>query len=129
MRRIIVLAALAAAMPARAEPVAVESMVYREHNQHGAMRIVPATRLAAGDRVVTILTWKAPTAGRYTAVSAVPARLSIESTSREGLEISTDGGRNWQALTDADAAPAGITHLRWPISGGDGRLSYRAVVR
>ncbi len=129
MRQIISLAALAVAMPAHAESVTVESAVYSERHEDGAMRVAPAVRLAAGDRVVTILTWKAPSTGRYTAVSAVPPRLAIQSTSREGLEISTDGGRSWQALTDTDVVPEGITHLRWPIDGSDGRLSYRAVVR
>lgn len=122
-------ALLAAAAPLRAEDVAVESMVYRERSAEGAMQIAPATRLAAGDRVVTILRWNAPLGTRHTAVSAVPAGLSIESMSREGLDISTDGGRSWRRLADAEEVPAGTTHLRWRIGGGEGRLSYRAVVR
>jgi hypothetical protein len=129
MHRIIFLVGMAMATPAHAESVAVESAVYSERHENGAMRVAPAVRLSSGDRVVTILTWKAPSTGRYTAVSAVPPRLAIQSTSREGVEISTDGGRSWQALTDTDFVPSGITHLRWPIDGGDGRLSYRAVVR
>jgi hypothetical protein len=32
-------------------------------------------------------------------------------------------------LDDPDEVPHGITHLRWRIEGGEGRLSYRAVVR
>jgi hypothetical protein len=79
--------------------------------------------------VVTILRWDAPRGARYTAVSPVPAGLTIESASRTGLEVSTDGGRSWRPLADPDAVPPGTTHLRWRIAGGEGRLSYRAVVR
>jgi len=82
-----------------------------------------------GDRVVTILRWNAPLGGRYTAVSQVPAGLAIESASRSGVEVSTDGGRSWRRLDDPDAVPRDTTHLRWRIGGGEGRLSYRAVVR
>ena len=128
MRWIVAASALLAAVPLHAESVAIESTVYSERDGQGAMQVTPATRLAPGDRVVTILTWKAPS-GSYTAVSAVPPRLAIESTSRDGLEVSTDGGRSWQRLADADAVPAGTTHLRWLIGSGEGRLSYRAVVR
>lgn len=117
------------ASPALAQGVAVEAAVYQERLENGARKIAPAQRLASGDRVVTILTWNAPRAGTYTAVSAVPPGLAMESTSREGLEVSTDGGHSWQALADADAVPAGTTHIRWRLTGGEGRLSYRAVVR
>lgn len=129
MRLIAALTLLAAAAPLRAEGVAVESMVYRESTVEGAMQIAPATRLTAGDRVVTILRWTAPQGTRHTAVSAVPPGLTIESMSREGLDVSTDGGRSWRRLPDAEQVPAGTTHLRWRIGGGEGRLSYRAVVR
>jgi hypothetical protein len=71
-----------------------------------------------GDRVVTIVTWNAPSSGTYTAVSAVPGRLALESTSRAGLEVSTDGGSSCRRLADADAVPAGTTHIRWQLTGG-----------
>jgi len=48
---------------------------------------------------------------------------------RPGIEVSTDGGRSWRRLDDSDEVPQGTTHLRWQIGGGEGRLSYRAVVR
>jgi hypothetical protein len=85
--------------------------------------------LLRGDRVVTVLRWRAPRGGSYTAVSPVPASLSVESASMAGLEISTDGARSWRRLEDPEAVPVGTTHLRWRIAGGEGRLSYRAVVR
>lgn len=133
MRLIHAIAALLAvspiAAPAMAQGVAVEAAVYQERIADGARTLAPASRLASGDRVVTILTWSAPRPGSYTAVSAVPGRLAVESASRDGLEVSTDGGRSWQLLTDADVVPPGTTHIRWRLNGGEGRLSYRAVVR
>lgn len=129
MRWTIALAALLTAAPLAAEDVAIDSAVYRETaGVDGARRIAPADRLLRGDRVVTVLRWDAPR-GSYTAVSPVPAGLTVESASLAGLEVSTDGGRNWRRLDDPDEVPHGTTHLRWRIGGGEGRLSYRAVVR
>jgi hypothetical protein len=130
MRWTIAIATLLAATPLAAEDIAIDSVVYRETaGAGGTSRVEPAGRLLRGDRVVTILSWEAPSGGSYTAVSSVPAGLSVESASRAGLEVSTDGGRSWRRLDDPDAVPAGATHLRWRIAGGEGRLSYRAVVR
>ena len=128
MRWTIPLAALLAAAPLSAQSVAIDSAVYRERPADGAMRIEPATRLVSGDRVVTILSWDAPRGGSYTVTSAVPPSLVLQSASQPGLEVSIDGGRNWQRLEDPDRVPHGTTHLRWQV-GGQGRLSYRAVVR
>ena len=128
MRWTVALAALLAAVPASAQDVAIDSAVYRERVADGEARIEPATHLSSGDRVVTILTWDAPGAGNYTVTSPVPAGLALQSASHPGLEVSTDGGRTWQRLADPDRIPRGATHLRWRV-GGDGRLSYRAVVR
>jgi hypothetical protein len=128
MRWTFTLAALAAAIPAQAQDVAIDSAVYLGRESGGETQVVPATRLMRGDRVVTILTWEAPREGSYTVVSPVPAGIALQSASRPGLEVSTDGGRTWRKLADPDAVPAGTTHLRWRV-GGDGRLSYRAVVR
>jgi hypothetical protein len=120
MRWTIALAVLLAAAPLAAEDVAIDSAVYRETaGASGVRQVAPAGRLLRGDRVVAILSWEAPRGSSYTAVSPVPA----------GLEVSTDGGRSWRRLADPDAVPSGITHLRWRIAGGEGRLSYRAVVR
>ena len=128
MRWTIALAALAATTPLSAQGVAIDSAVYRERGGDGTTRIEPATRLVRGDRVVTILTWDAPSGGTYTVTSPVPANLALHSASRPGLEVSTDGGRSWRRLADPDRVPHGTTHLRWQV-GGEGRLSYRAVVR
>ncbi|MEO6388445.1 MAG: hypothetical protein ABIT16_12895 [Croceibacterium sp.] len=115
--------------PLAAQAVAVQSGVYQERSENGTRTIAPITRLSAGDKVVTILTWHAPRGGSYTVVSAVPRHLAVESTSHDGLEVSTDGGRSWRRLADADAVPPGTTHLRWQMRGGEGRLSYRSIVR
>ena len=128
MRWIIVAAALGAAIPAGAQPVAIDSAVYLERGGDGASTIEPVTRLVRGDRVVTIMRWDAPRSGSYTVTSPIPATLALESASHPGLEVSTDGGRSWRRLTDPDSVPHGATHLRWRV-GGEGRLSYRAVVR
>ena len=110
--------------------MAIDSAVYLERaGEDGGRQVEPATRLAPGDRVVTILRWEAPRSGRYTVTSAVPAHLVVESASQSGVEVSTDGGRSWRPLADPDRVPAGTTHLRWRLGNGEGRLSYRAVVR
>ena len=126
--RWLAVAAVLAAIPANAQGVTVDSAVYLERSGDGTTQIEPAIRLMRGDRVVTILTWQAPRGGSYTVTSPVPAGLALQSASRPGLEVSTDGGRTWRRLADPDTIPSGTTHLRWRI-GGDGRLSYRAVVR
>jgi hypothetical protein len=130
VRWTIALATLLTAAPLAAEGLAIDSAVYRETaGTGGALQVAPAGRLLRGDRVVAILSWEAPRGASYTAVSPVPASLSIESASRTGLEVSLDGGSSWRRLDDPDSIPKGITHLRWRINGGEGRLSYRAVVR
>lgn len=130
MRWTIAAAALLAAAPLAAEGVAIDSSVYRETaGAGGAWRVAPADRLSRGDHVVTVLRWHAPRGASYTAVTPVPAGLVIESASRAGVDVSTDGGRSWRRLDDPDRVPSGTTHLRWRIDGGAGRLSYRALVR
>ena len=128
MRWTIAWAGLLAAIPANAQDVAIASAVYLERVGDGETRVEPATRLVRGDRVVAILRWNAPREGTYTVVSPVPPYLAVQSASYPGLEISTDGGRTWRRLADPDTVPSGTTHLRWRV-GGDGRLSYRAIVR
>jgi hypothetical protein len=128
MRWTLALVAILPAIAANAQDVAIDSAVYRESVDGGRRQIEPATRLTRGDRVVTIVSWDAPSGGSYTVTSPLPAGLALQSASHPGLEVSTDGGRSWRRLGDLDPAPSGATHLRWRV-GGDGRLSYRAVVR
>lgn len=128
MRWIIALASLLAAVPLHAQDLAVESAVFVERAGKAGLRVEPAATFARGDTVVTVMTWQAPGHDSHTIVSAVPAGLELESISRGNLEYSRDNGRKWIALADARDLPRGVTHLRWR-TGGDGRLSYRAVVR
>ena len=128
MRRILsisIVAAIAAA-PLAAQERAVEMHVYLEHQDGPSRTVSEARALRRGDRVVTVLDW---TAGRpgATLTSAVPAHLSFLDSSDDALEISTDGGRNWQQL--ADSAGGTVTHLRWRAPAGRGRLAYSAIVR
>lgn len=131
MRLVFALVALLMAAPLNAagDALDVQSAVFVEHTDARGLRIEPVERLLRGDTVITVLTWRAPARAGYTIVSAVPPTLTLESASHEDLEISTDGGRTWRALADARDLPAGVTHLRWQASTGDGRLSYRAKVR
>jgi hypothetical protein len=108
--------------------VAVESTVFIEHAGKHGLRVEPAARFTRGDTVVTVMKWQAPAGNRSSIVSAVPAHLVLESVSRDGLEASTDNGRTWRRIDDARDLPFGVTHLRW-AARGDGRLSYRAIVR
>jgi hypothetical protein len=128
MRWIIMAAALCAAIPANAQQLAIDSAVYIERGGGGATQIEPATRFVRGDRVITIMRWDAPRSGSYTVTSPIPPSLALQSASHPALEVSTDGGRSWHRLADPDSVPHGATHLRWRV-GGEGRLSYRAVVR
>lgn len=134
MRIAIPLFAVLLAMPLQAKQApTIESAVFVEKTDpiDGArvLRIDAETRLTRGDRVVTILSWDSPQADGLKLTSAVPRTLQVQSASRAGLEISSDGGRNWRVLADADAVPPGVTHLRMPLGRREGTLSYRAVVR
>jgi hypothetical protein len=117
---------LAAPLQAQTAPVAIDSAVFVERTE-GASRTLEAARLLRkGERVVTVLRWQAAD-GSYTVTSPVPPRLQFEDSSAEAIEVSTDGGRNWRAL--AGVRPEAVTHLRWRIGSGAGRLTYSAIVR
>jgi len=128
MRWTLALAAMLAALPVKAQQVGVSAAVYRERADERGSQVEPAILLARGDRVVTIVTWDAPRGGTYTIVTPVPAGLALQSASHRDLHVSSDGGRTWRRLVDPDNAPRDATHLRWQVVG-DGRLSYRALVR
>jgi hypothetical protein len=125
--------ALAAAPLQASDAPSVASTIFIERNTGAGGSLVdrlgPGARLLRGDRVVTVLRWDRAAAAGYRLTSAVPAGLLLQSASRDGLEVSSDGGSSWQKLPDGDAIPAGITHLRWPLGRAPGTLSYRAIVR
>ena len=117
---------VATQLQAQSAPVAIESAVFVERSD-GASRVVEGTgQFRKGERVVTVLRWQAPR-GSYTVTSPVPARLQFENSSAETIEVSTDGGRNWRAI--GLAQPEAVTHLRWRVGNGAGRLTYSAIVR
>jgi hypothetical protein len=100
--------------------------VFVERSDRAARTIEEARSFRKGERVVTVLRWQAPR-GNYTVTSAVPQRLQFETASAEDVEVSTDGGRNWRSL--GVTRPETVTHLRWRVGNGPGRLTYSAIVR
>ena len=129
MRWILAAMALGAAAPLHAQSgVAVQSAVFVERSDAAGSNVRAADRFTSGDQVVTVMTWQAAHRPSATIVSAIPAALDLQSVSRDRVEFSTDGGRNWRIADDGRQLPHGVTHLRWR-TGGDGRLSYRAVMR
>ena len=122
----VVLLFLAAPLQAQTAPIALESAVFVERTEGAARTIEEAESFRKGERVVTVLRWQAPR-GSYTVTSPVPPPLQFEGASAEDVEVSTDGGRSWRAMTFA--RPETVTHLRWRVGSGAGRLTYRAIVR
>lgn len=122
----VVLLFLAAPLQAQTAPVAIESAVFVERSEGAVRTVEEAESFRKGERVITVLRWQAPR-GSYTATSPVPPRLQFEDTSVEDVEVSTDGGRSWRALDGA--RPEAVTHLRWRVGSGAGRLTYSAIVR
>ncbi|MFC4255974.1 hypothetical protein GRI97_12420 [Altererythrobacter xixiisoli] len=129
MRWTLVCAALCAAQPLAAQSgVVVESSIFVEDGQR-LSQLEPSAELMRGDRVITVMRWKAPARGSYTVTNPIPRRLALESASRGNFEVSTDGGTNWQLVSNPERMPQGVTHMRWRTGAGEGRLTYRAVVR
>ncbi|MXO58698.1 hypothetical protein GRI89_03970 [Altererythrobacter salegens] len=104
----------------------MESAVFVERSDGAGRTVEASQRFSRGERVVTVLRWQAPR-GSYTVTSAVPARLQFERASFDSLQVSTDGGRTWRNI--ADVQPEAVTHLRWRVGNGSGRMSYSAIVR
>ena len=121
-----VLCVLAAPLHARSPGVAIESAVFIERKGSTDLTIEPAQDFRRGERVVTVMRWDAP-AGNFTITSPGPRALQFERASADGVQVSTDGGRTW--LSVRSAQPEAVTHLRWRVANGPGRLSYSAIVR
>jgi hypothetical protein len=117
---------IAAPLQAHSGPVDIESAVFVERSDGGGRMVEEARSFRRGERVVTVLRWEAPR-GSYTVTSPVPERLQFEGASAEDVEVSADGGRSWRTL--AGTPPQTVTHLRWRVGNGPGRLTYRAIVR
>lgn len=117
---------IAAPLQAQSGPVDIDSAVFVERSDGGARTVEEARSFRKGERVVTMLRWEAPR-GSYTVTSAVPQRLQFEGVSADEVDVSIDGGRSWRTL--AGTPPETVTHLRWRVGNGPGRLTYSAIVR
>ena len=145
------LAALMAATPlAHAAPVTVANSVYVERevsvgNGASAKVLEPARSLRRGDRLVYVVSWRAPqTKGEHlTITNPLPRTIAYERSSGGDEDVSVDGGRSWGKLDGLRvrdgsewryATPQDVTHIRWKVPpqlalAGSGRLTWSGIVR
>lgn len=145
------LAALfAGAQLAAATPVSVANTVYVERevaigNGSSARVLEPARTLRRGDRLVYVVSWRAPQArGEHlTITNPLPRTIAFERSADGDEDVSVDGGRSWgklDALRVRDgsvrryATPQDVTHIRWKVPpqlalAGSGRLTWSGIVR
>jgi len=144
------LAGTLSAAPGLAQPgpmapqVALDSALFVEHTDfaHGARAriLAPATQLARGDRVVTLLTWyRLGGRGGFTVTDPLPAHLVWQGSADSQEEVSADGGRSWGHLGTLRigarlATAADVTHVRWHVSPdaaetGSGTITFAGVVK
>ena len=117
--------------------VALGSTVYVERLSDNVRLLEPASRLARGDRVVTVLTWRRTGNGRtFTVTNPLPSSVYYQSSASDQEDVSADGGRTWGKLGslrfgERMATAEDVTHLRWRIAstGPSGRIAYSAIVR
>lgn len=138
MRASLVLAAIGAmwGMPAQATGPQVEGAIYLEHRDPGERMVEPATELRSGDKVVLLVRWNAADdRDGFTVTTPVPPALAFQRDSSDAVEVSVDGGRNWNRLDKLRGIrPDQVTHLRWKIGArqaaqGSGSFAYSALVR
>lgn len=132
---------LAAPASAQGAAVATQSAVYVERIEPGAARrLEPASQLARGDRVVTVVTWyRMGGAGGFVITNPLPASLAYQQSASDAQEVSVDGGRTWGRLDTMrigmrNATPEDVTHVRWRIPAssaarGRGQITYSGIVR
>ncbi len=118
-------------------PVALNSAVFVERSNAQSRVLQPATRLAPGDRVVTILTWRrAVSDSQFTLSNPLPRSLYYQGSADGDEEVSVDGGKSWGRIgslrfNERLATPEDVTHIRWRIisSQASGKIAYSAIVR
>lgn len=133
-----------AAMTANAQgtpAVSTDSAVYVERlTPNAARRLEPASRLASGDRVVTVVRWyRMGGDGGFVITNPLPATLAYQDSANEAQQVSVDGGRSWGRLGTLRigsrfATPEDVTHVRWVIPAryaarGRGEIAYSGIVR
>lgn len=123
--------------------IATQSALFVEHtDRDNTRRLEPATQLAPGDRVVTVLTWyrmggATGRDGSFVITNAVPTHLAYQGSASVMQEVSVDGGRTWGRLGTLRiegrlASAQDVTHMRWRIPGTDapqGEIAYAGIVR
>ena len=145
------LAALIAGAPlAQAAPVTIANTVFVERevaigDGSSAKVLEPARTLRRGDRLVYVVSWRAPQArgGHLTITNPLPRTIAYERSADGDEDVSIDGGRSWgklDALRVRDgsvwryATPQDVTHVRWNVPpqlalAGSGRLTWSGIVR
>jgi hypothetical protein len=92
----------------------------------------------SGDRLVFVVSWTGGDRTGFVVTNPVPRSVAFEPGAGEDEEVSVDGGHTWGTLDilvvhDTDgwrhALPGDVTHVRWRVPGGMGRVTYRGVVR
>lgn len=129
---------LGSSTPALAQSdVRLGTTVFVERSSENARILEPATRLAPGDRVVTVLSWHrdAPS-GRFVLTNPLPRSVYYQGSASDDEQVSADGGRTWGKLGSLRidgrlAAPEDVTHVRWQIAARapSGTIAYSAIVR
>ena len=135
---------------AAAAPVAVANSVYVEReisigNGSSTRVLEPARTLRRGDRLVYVVSWRAPQArGEHlTITNPLPRTIAYERSAGGDEDVSVDGGRSWGKLDrlrfrDGSvwryATPEDVTHIRWIVPpqlalAGSGRLTWSGIVR
>jgi len=143
---ILAIAALLPAAPALgAEQVALANRVFVEREDGDARVLEPAKALRRGDRLVYLVSWRAPQARaeRFTITNPLPRSVAYERSATGAEDVSVDGGRTWgklEALRVRDgsrwrvATPEDVTHVRWQVPAklalaGSGKLTWSGIVR
>jgi hypothetical protein len=131
------LLALFTTAAALAQTPKVDSAVFVERTRGAVRSLELADRVAPGDRVVTILSWRQGANGGFTVTNPVPRHLAYQGSGADDEEVSVDGGRTWGRLGELTvgsrlATAEDVTHVRWHIpaaQAASGRIAYSGIVR
>jgi uncharacterized repeat protein (TIGR01451 family) len=138
--------AMAADSVALSSTVFVEKMV---EDSDGRTRITlqQPKVVTPGDRLVFILNYQnqgPKPATNFVVTNPLPSAVVYQGTADATAELSIDGGKSWGPLSALkvpdgpdrwrSARPEDVTHVRWTMkqaipAGGQGKLSFRGIVR